>query len=117
MKSGHNVPASVRQRLLSRSRGGGRPFDELLQRFAMERFLYRQSRSDHADQFILKGALMMQVWLAPGVRPTMDIDLLGRTRHEVAGIVAQVQDILVADVQPDGLFFEPDRTHHRRCRT
>ncbi len=40
---GANVAASVRQRLLDKARGSGRPFNELLQYFAMERFLYRLS--------------------------------------------------------------------------
>lgn len=38
-----NVAASVRQRLLNEARARGRPFNELLQYFAMERFLYRLS--------------------------------------------------------------------------
>ena len=41
-----NMAASVRARLLSRAKAEGRPFSELLQYFAMERFLYRLSRSD-----------------------------------------------------------------------
>lgn len=49
--------ASVRQRLLNQSRAQGRPFQELLQYFAMERFLYRLSRSPSSDSFVLKGAL------------------------------------------------------------
>jgi hypothetical protein len=36
-----NVGAAVRQRLLNKARETGRPFNELLQYFAMERFLYR----------------------------------------------------------------------------
>ena len=52
-----NVPASVRQRLLNISRKDKRPFNELMQYYAMERFLYRLSQSDYADSFILKGAL------------------------------------------------------------
>lgn len=36
-----DVAASVRQRLLNRARATNRPFQELLQYFAMERFLYR----------------------------------------------------------------------------
>jgi hypothetical protein len=36
-----NVEASVRQRLLNIARATGRPFNDVLQRFAMERFLYR----------------------------------------------------------------------------
>lgn len=107
MKYVRNVPASVRQRLLSRARSGHRPFNELLHYFAMERFLYRLSRSEHAERFVLKGALMLQVWRSPEFRPTMDIDLLGRTRNEEAEIAAQVREILSVEVQPDGLIFDP----------
>lgn len=56
-----NLVASVHQRLLNRAKASGRPFDELLQRFAIERFLYRLSKSRHADSFVLKGALMLSV--------------------------------------------------------
>ena len=57
-RTGPNIAASVRQRLLNKARETGRPFNELLQYFAMERFLYRLAKSTHADKFILKGALM-----------------------------------------------------------
>ena len=60
-----NIEASVRQRLLNQARERGRPFGELLQYFAMERFLYRLSKSNYADSFILKGALMLSAWNAP----------------------------------------------------
>jgi hypothetical protein len=59
-----NIAASVRQRLLIKARGTGRPFGELLQYFAVERFLYRLSKSRYADHFVLKGALMLNVWQA-----------------------------------------------------
>ena len=72
-----NVAASVRQQLLNRAHAGKRPFNEVLQHFAMERFLYRLATSPHAGKFVLKGALMMLVWRVPVSRPTMDIDLLG----------------------------------------
>ena len=71
-----NVAASVRQRLMNTAKASGRPFQEVLQYFAMERFLYRLSKSPHGDRFILKGALMFTVWGAPASRPTRDIDLL-----------------------------------------
>ena len=45
MTSSRNASTSVRQRLLNRSRSERRPFNELLQYFAMERFLYRLSQS------------------------------------------------------------------------
>ena len=81
MKSARNILASVRQRLLNRAKTDRRPFNELLQYYAMERFLYRFSLSVHADRFILKGALMLRIWRSAGFRPTMDIDMLGITSN------------------------------------
>ena len=101
-----NVPASIHRRLLNKARESGRPFNELLQYFAMERFLYRLTRSRHANAFILKGGLMLTVWKAPSSRPTMDIDLLGRTANDVSTLVAIFRELCEQDVEPDGLAFD-----------
>jgi len=114
MKPIKNISASVRQRLLNRSKEEKRPFNELLQYYAMERFLYRLSQSAHADRFILKGALMLRVWRSPEHRPTMDIDMLGKTDNEEESVVAQVKDIMGTDVEPDGLLFDFDSVHSER---
>ena len=114
MTSGKNVSASVRQRLLNRAHHDGRPFNELLQYYAMERFLYRLSRSAHTDRFILKGALMLKVWRSPQFRPTMDIDMLGRTSREEALILSQIRDIMMVDVGIDGLSFAPNSLRTER---
>jgi len=98
----------MRQRLLNKARETGRPFNELLQYFAMERFLYRLSKSAHADKFVLKGALMFVAWQAPVTRPTMDIDLLGITENSVDAIVAIAREICSWEVEADGLVFESD---------
>lgn len=74
----------------------------------MERFLFRLSQSAHADSFILKGAIMLRVWRSPEFRPTMDIDMLGRTSNEKAGIVARIREVMSVEVEPDGLTFEHD---------
>ena len=100
-----NIAASVRQRLLDKSRSDMRPFQELAQYYAMERFLYRLSLSKHSKRFILKGALMLRIWKAPRIRPTMDIDMLGRTSNKVSDVVSNVIEILSIDVDPDGLSF------------
>ena len=102
-----NPAASIRQRLLNLARKDQRPFNELLQYYAMERFLYRLSQSAHKDKFALKGAMMLNVWQSPELRPTMDIDLLGRTSNEETVIAAQVHDILAVTVEADGLVFDP----------
>ena len=101
-----NIGASVRQRLLNKARESGRPFSELVQYFAMERFLYRLSKSEHAEKFILKGALMLAAWKAPLLRPTMDIDVLGRTANDMEAILAIVKEICAVVVErEDGLVF------------
>ena len=48
-----NLGASVRQRLLDKAHAEKRPFQELLQYYAMERFLYRLTQSSHAKSFVL----------------------------------------------------------------
>jgi|SRR5215813_4065879 len=78
-----NMPASVHHRLLNLARETKRSFNELLQYYTMERFLFRLGASEHADRFVLKGALMLRVWNLPLARPTMDIDMLGRTPKSV----------------------------------
>jgi len=82
-----------------------RPFQELLQYFAMERFLYRLAKSPHAERFILKGALLLTAWRAPLSRPTMDIDLAGRTDNSLDHIEKLVGEICELAVEPDGIEF------------
>jgi hypothetical protein len=102
-----NVAASVRQRLLNEARASGRPFNELLQYFAMERFLFRLFRSPHAEKVVLKGALMLATWKVSLTRPTKDIDLLGQMANDVERIVDVVKEMCRQDVEPDGLVFDP----------
>lgn len=101
-----NIEASVRQRLLNKAKNDVRPFNEMLQYYAMERFLYRLSQSAHAERFILKGALMLRAWCSPEIRPTMDIDMLGRTSNEEGSIIAKIKDVISVDSAPDGLIFD-----------
>lgn len=106
MKTPKNIAASVRQRLLNQAREGRRPFNELLQYYAIERFLYRLCKSSHAGEFILKGALMLRVWNSPELRPTKDIDVLGKTSNDEAAVVSQIKEILAVQVEDDGLIFD-----------
>ena len=101
-----NIAVSVRQRLLNSARETGRPFNEILQYFAMERFLYRLSKSPYSVNLVLKGALMLTVWEAPFSRPTMDIDFLGHIDNNIKTITAIVEDICSQKVEPDGITFD-----------
>jgi hypothetical protein len=80
-KAPTNVAASVRARLLNRAKTEARSLDELLQYYAMERFLYRLSRSPYADRFVLKGAMMFRIWGGAATRATKDIDCWATSRR------------------------------------
>jgi hypothetical protein len=101
-----DIAASVRQRLLNISRDNNRPFNEVLQYFAMERFLYRLGISDHGRKFILKGALMLVAWEAPLARSTKDIDLLGRMNNAIGDVVDAIKSACSLETIPDGLRFD-----------
>lgn len=114
--SGRDVGASVRQRLLNQSRAQERPFQELLQYFAMERFLYRLAKSPVADRFVLKGALLLTAWQAPLSRPTMDIDLSGRTSNKLDHISEILRSVCTVVAEPDGIEFDPSSLEAARIK-
>jgi hypothetical protein len=75
--TGKNTAASIRDRLLNRAKQGGLDFQFVLTKYALERLLYRLSISPEKDHFLLKGALLFDLWYDVPLRPTRDIDLLG----------------------------------------
>jgi len=103
-----NMAVSVHTRLLQRAKDEGRAFNELLQLYGMERLLYRISQSEHAERFVLKGALMLQLWGDGIARTTKDIDLHGRQTATVDEIVSALRDSVAVDVEDDGLRFPVD---------
>jgi hypothetical protein len=72
----------------------------------MERFLYRLADSSVVDRFVLKGALLLTAWRAPLSRPTMDIDLAGRTSNELDHISEVVRLLCNVRTEPDGIEFD-----------
>jgi predicted nucleotidyltransferase component of viral defense system len=109
-----NLPASIQDRLLNLARSSRRPFNELLQYYAIERFLYRLAQSRYADLFVLKGALLFRAWGLAAFRPTRDIDLLGNTSNDVENLVAIMKDVCSLEVQADGIRFDPETVRGER---
>ena len=103
-----NIVASVLARLRNTAKSSGAPFQQILQQYAMERFLYRVSRSPHAQTVILKGALLLKTIGIPRARPTMDIDMLRKGKADQASLIALVKDCATVEVGPDGLTFLAD---------
>lgn len=111
-----NLQASVKARLQNKAQEINRSFSEVLQYYGMERFLYRFSRSDYADKFILKGALMFNVWQVPERRTTLDIDFLARHDNKIAVIEKIIKDICSVPVTPDGLIFDSRTIKGRKIK-
>ena len=107
-RSPQNTAASVHQRLKNEADATGQLFNEVLQHYALERFLYRLSQSDQGDRFVLKGALLLRVWGLTSVRATRDIDLLGQASNEAGSISAIIQDMCTIAVEDDGLVFDAE---------
>ncbi len=103
-----DIAASVRARLQNMAKDTGRPFEELLQYYAMERLLYRLTKSPHAGKFVLKGALMLVAWRAPAFRPTRDIDFLARMPNDIESVAAVFKEICQQPIDNDGVVFDSE---------
>ncbi len=103
-----NVVASVLARLRNHSKSSGAPFQQVLQQYAIERFLYRVSKSKHAQTVVLKGALLLKTIGISNARPTMDIDMLRKGKADQASLIALVKDCATLEIEADGLAFHAD---------
>lgn len=106
-KAPSNIAASVKQRLLNLARSEGRAYDVLLVRYALERLLYRLSISEHRGSFILKGGMLVTMWIESGTRETRDADFLGHGDADPEHLRAVFADLLSVDTG-DGLVFETE---------
>lgn len=104
-----NIGASVRARLLARSRAEKIDYQLLLTRFALERLLYRLSLSEHRGRFILKGALLYVAWVDDPFRPTRDLDLLGYGVNTPELIADTFKVICATAVPDDGVGFDAEK--------
>ncbi|MCR9197263.1 MAG: nucleotidyl transferase AbiEii/AbiGii toxin family protein [Planctomycetaceae bacterium] len=114
--SPRNVAASVRQRLMNVSRTTKEPFDLVLTRFALERLLFRLTQSAHADRFVLKGAMLFQIWTGDVHRPTRDLDLLGSGEPEPEAFAQIFQNVCDVPVPDDGLVFDSQSVQAARMK-
>ena len=101
-----NVAASVRARLLNVAKAQGVDFNQVLVRFALERILYRLTQSQHADRFLLKGALLFTLWYDMPHRATRDADLLGFGESDLDAVAETFREIAAVAVD-DGIAFDP----------
>jgi len=101
-----NIAASVRDRLYNVAQREKRDFNLILTAFATERLVYRLSRSEYANSFVLKGARLFALWAHKPYRPTRDLDLLGFGDPSPEALRQAFESICRVQVEPDGVIFD-----------
>ncbi|MEO8627158.1 MAG: nucleotidyl transferase AbiEii/AbiGii toxin family protein [Betaproteobacteria bacterium] len=104
-KPARNRAASIRQRLLDRARVQKEDFQFLLDRYAVERMLYRLSILEDREQFLLKGALLFTFWFDEPHRPTRDADFLSFGAPDAERLVETVRRLCVMECD-DGITYD-----------
>jgi hypothetical protein len=100
--------------LQNAARQAGRDTAEFLALFALERFLARLSASSQANEFVLKGGMLLAAYASR--RPTRDIDFqaTGFT-NDVDEVVDRVRTIASIDLD-DGMKFDGESVHGEYIR-
>jgi len=82
-KSKKSSAASVKQRLLNLARQSQSDFGIVLLAYALERLLYRLSISQHSQNFVLKGGMLVTLWTVDQSRFTRDVDFLSFSKSSL----------------------------------
>jgi hypothetical protein len=97
--------ASIHARLLVKARERGEEFEAVLNRYGIERFLYRLSMAPVRDTLWLKGALLFDLWFDVPHRPTRDADFLGFGPPDAATLEAALREACAIAAE-DGMTFD-----------
>jgi hypothetical protein len=100
-----NRSASVLAKLLDLAKRQNDDYNAVLSRFGLERLLHRLSLSPHANNFLLKGALLFPLWYQHAHRPTKDADLLGFGSDDSKELASVFQEIAAIELN-DGIVFD-----------
>jgi predicted nucleotidyltransferase component of viral defense system len=96
----------VREKLRNVARERNADFGLILVKYGLERILYRLSRSAYREIFVLKGALLFELWTDQRYRPTRDADFLARGDNAPARFAQIFRDLCTGEGELDGLRFD-----------
>jgi len=111
-----NLSASIRQRLLNLAQERNDDFGLVLTKYGLERMLFRLSKSKYRETFILKGALLFELWTKERYRATRDADFLAKGDNSPERFIQIFQEISTIDVEDDGLRFDPKTVTAERIK-
>jgi predicted nucleotidyltransferase component of viral defense system len=95
-----NIAHSIKAKLLNISNHDNKRYQQLLVHYMQERFLYRLSKSDYSEHFILKGGALLYAYSEFLPRPTIDVDFMGEhINNDKQSIIEAFRDIAVTDVE------------------
>lgn len=103
-----NMAASIRARLRNLARDESKVFDVVLVSYGLERLIYRLSVSEHRDNFVLKGGMLVTLWTKDTGRFTRDADFLGLETADEDSLRQAFAEILAIECN-DGLVFDTAR--------
>lgn len=101
-----NYARSIKARLLNMADGDNKKYQQLVVRFFHERLLFRLSKSDYRERFILKGGALLYAFEEFMPRPTLDIDFMGRRiDNDKEKILSAFKSIAAMSYPEDGITF------------
>lgn len=106
-----NIPASVHSRLQNLAKSQNKPFQDILQYYGMERFLFRLSKTQYQNLFVLKGGLELYALNYSLRRATRDIDFRGFSDNSSGNLLKFIEEVCNIPVIYDGLIFKADSVH------
>jgi predicted nucleotidyltransferase component of viral defense system len=97
---------SVRAKVRNKSRESGVKADVLYRRFLIERFIARIAASEHSENVIIKGGMLLSAIAGIDMRSTRDLDTTIRGKNlTLSDFEGIVKDIIAVDID-DGVTFE-----------
>lgn len=104
-----NYAQSIKARLLNMADGDNKKYQQLIVRFFHERLLFRLSKSEYRERFILKGGALLYAFEEFIPRPTLDIDFMGRRiDNDKVNILKAFRKIASMSFPEDGITFLTD---------
>jgi predicted nucleotidyltransferase component of viral defense system len=107
---------SIKAKLKKEADSSGKDFDFLLLHYFIERLLYRLSISPYANNFILKGGLLLFTILNNKARATRDIDFLAKGIKNVPAELVNIFTEIAAIPVNDAVSFDTDKTTVERIK-
>ena len=104
-----NYAQSIKARLLNMADSDNKKYQQLVVRFFHERLLFRLSKSEYRERFILKGGALLYAFEKFTPRPTLDIDFMGhRINNDKTIILTAFKMIASMSYPEDGITFHTE---------